>query len=341
MAPAGVANFGGLSYWLWDAPCKHWDAGDTVALRLVQAGTGAGDELAGAYRDAALAGLTLTGAQLGAVFDSGTDSYTAAADANIDQVTIEAAAASSVACGVQIAPQDTDPDTPGHQVGIGTDGATVTVTVTAADGSTGSYTVVVGRGAAPAAAKSLTLAGIDDIGFEPLKERYQAPVPEGTTSTTVETVVVGDSALDAFAVTAGDTQTTPIAADGQVTLTAAKTPSSPCAPPLRRTSSNASTPSASKPPARPQRRPSRRRVPIEGDHQTQPPQPGVELDPAADQNHRQRQHPRPAAPVTPTAQRRHPRTRVRPGTFDYTASVAHDTAQITVTPTAPPGSPRW
>ena len=66
------------------------------------------------------------------------------------------------------------------------------------------------------------LSGIDDIGFTPLKERYEAAVPEGTTSTTVETVVLGDSVLDAFAVTAGDTQATPIAADGQVALTAGR-----------------------------------------------------------------------------------------------------------------------
>ena len=108
----------------------------------------------------------------------------------------------------------------GHQVGLGGDGAVVVVTVTAADGATtATYTVTVGRGgAAPAAAARVGLGGIGDLGFEPLVRRYDARVPSGVLSTRVEMVGAGDTALEGFAVTAGDSAVTAVGPDGAVAL---------------------------------------------------------------------------------------------------------------------------
>ena len=105
-------------------------------------------------------------------------------------------------------------------MGLGGDGAVVVVTVTAADGATtATYTVTVGRGgAAPAAAVRVGLGGIGDLGFEPLVRRYDARVPPGVLSTRVEMVGAGDTALEGFAVTAGDSAVTAVGPDGAVAL---------------------------------------------------------------------------------------------------------------------------
>ena len=98
----------------------------------------------------------------------------------------------------------------------------ITVTVTAADNTTAAqHTLTIARGAT-AKASSLTLSGIEGLGFEPGKRRYDTTAPAGSTSTTVDMTPVGDAVLEGFAVTAGDTEVAAIGDDGTVELTAGK-----------------------------------------------------------------------------------------------------------------------
>ena len=214
---------GGPRYWVWDAPCKTWDVGDTVELRLTDSDSDAGAAIGAAYVDATLGTLSMTGASLGRVFDSAISGYTAAAPASAERVTVDAEAGASQACGVRISPADADAGADGHQVDLGEHGTVITVTATAADGATvGAYTVVTGRGAQPAVAKSLSLDGIGDVGFSPFERRYEADVPAGAGSTRLRTASLGDAVLDAFSVTAGRTQVTQIGPDGRLALAAGR-----------------------------------------------------------------------------------------------------------------------
>ena len=219
VTPGGVET-NGVTYWLWDAPCADWTAGDRAELRLWAANS---QGPVAAYADAALARLNVTGAALDDVFDPSVVDYTATADAGGAEVTIHAVPAASQACGVHVTPTDADPDTDGHQVALGDDPAESTlvrVTVTAADRTTGTYNVVVGRGGPrPAFARSLSLDGITDLSFDPGTRRYHARTPQGTQRTTVHAAGLGDVAVETFSITAGDTRMDPAAENGVVDLT--------------------------------------------------------------------------------------------------------------------------
>ena len=219
--PAGHTVGSGFRYWMWDAPCAHWQTGDSAEMRLIK--LEADDSRQGAHTDTKLTALDVHGAVLDAVFDPAVSTHAASAAASTAQVTVDAAA-NAHACDVNIAPDDADPDTEGHQVDLGAAGTdtTVTVTVTAADNTTtAQHTLTIARGAT-AKASSLTLSGTEGLGFEPGKRRYDTTPAAGSTSTTVAMAPVGDAVLEGFAVTAGDTEVAAIGDDGTVSLTAGK-----------------------------------------------------------------------------------------------------------------------
>ena len=221
--PAGHEVGSGFRYWMWDAPCADWQDGASAEMRLIK--LEADDSRQGAHTDTKLTALDVRGAVLDAAFDPAASIHAASAAVGTVQVTVDAAA-NAHACDVEIAPGDADPDTAGHQVDLGAAGTdtavTVTVTVTAADNSTTEvHTLTIARGAA-AKASSLTLTGIEGLGFDPGKRRYDTTPAAGSTSTTVDMTPVGDAVLEGFAVTAGDTEVAAISDDGTVSLTAGK-----------------------------------------------------------------------------------------------------------------------
>ena len=215
-----LGDAGRYQYWLWDAPCVDWQSGDVFDFALV-AGEGAADDPV--FTDGLLRSVGFDGATLDSVFDPMETSHAATADVDAVSVTVNVAAAAQ-ACDVVVTPADADPVADGHQVVLGEDGAIVGVTVTAADNATTvTHTLLVGRGGSvPAGASKMSLRGVGDIDFEPLKHRYDTIVPSGVTSTVVEATSAGDTVLERFTITAGDTEFTAVGDDGQVTLTAGR-----------------------------------------------------------------------------------------------------------------------
>ena len=67
-----------------------------------------------------------------------------------------------------------------------------------------------------ARAARITLSGIEGLGFEPGKRRYDTTPAAGVTSTTVAMTPAGDAVLEGFAVTAGDSEVAAIGDDGAV-----------------------------------------------------------------------------------------------------------------------------
>ena len=147
--------------------------------------------------------------------------YTAAVTAGANQVTVTAEP-SEPGASVEITPRDADADANGHQIDVGSGDVVVTVTVTAADHvTTRVYTVAIGRDIQPAAAGRVAFSGVD-VEFSPAQSRYETPVPQNLTSTSIKLAPSGASALEGFAFTAGDSHLTPIGDDGRVTLTAGR-----------------------------------------------------------------------------------------------------------------------
>ena len=320
----GVVNEAGYRYWLWDAPCVDWQSGDVFDFALV-AGEGAADDPV--FTDGLLRSVGLDGATLDSVFDPMETSHVATADADAVSVTVNATAAAQ-ACDIAITPADADPVADGHQVVLGEDGAIVAVTVTAADNATTvTHTLMVGRGGSvPAGASKMSLRGVGDIDFEPLKLRYDTTVPSGVTSTVVEATPAGDTVLERFTITAGDTEFTAVGDDGQVTLTAGRdtlVAVRAATPNNERQSVYTMRLQAPRTPSQPDRVPkSTGRTWV----------PGTVSDAA--RNVQRTTDPRlsgltiSSGTLTPT---------FAATTFDYAATVAHDTSQITVTPAAADG----
>ena len=320
----GVVNEAGYRYWLWDAPCVDWQSGDVFDFALV-AGEGAADDPV--FTDGLLRSVGLDGATLDSMFDPMETSHAATADADAVSVTVNATAAAQ-ACDIVITPADADPVADGHQVVLGEDGAIVAVTVTAADNATTvTHTLTVGRGGSvPAGASKMSLRGVGDIDFEPLKLRYDTTVPSGVTSTVVEATPAGDTVLERFMITAGDTEFTAVGDDGQVTLTAGRdtlVAVRAATPNNERQSVYTMRLQAPRTASQPDRVPkSTGRTWV----------PGTVSDAA--RNVQRTTDPRlsgltiSSGTLTPT---------FAATTFDYAATVAHDTSQITVTPAAADG----
>ncbi len=161
--------------------------GETTATYAVTVTRAASD-------DAMLAGLSLTGVDLG-TFASGTTSYSANVANDMSSTTVTARTSHADA-EVAIAPADADGATPEHQVALAVGDTVVTVTVTAADGATTeTYTVTVTRAkSADATLASLALAGVDFGTFASGTRSYAAQVANDVESTTVEADATDDDA---------------------------------------------------------------------------------------------------------------------------------------------------
>ena len=95
--------------------------------------------------DATLASLSLSGVSIGA-FDPDTTAYAADVAHDVTETTVTAAATDADATVASL-PADADAGTPGHQVALAAGANTIRVTVTAADGTQRTYSVVVTRAA--------------------------------------------------------------------------------------------------------------------------------------------------------------------------------------------------
>ena len=148
-----------------------------------------------AVDDASLSALSLSGLTLSPAFNADTTLYTAEAGVALTTVTVEPTTTIAVA-EVEILPADADSATVGHQVTLDASGDTpVTITVTAGDGTTEqSYWVVISRAAdstaipsdtTPARLSGLALSGLGTISFAPETTRYQLSAQPGLSETTV------------------------------------------------------------------------------------------------------------------------------------------------------------
>ena len=156
----------GAYWWIWDNQCAHWNPGDTIT---VQVETLDRQDTRLEPPNTTLNTLTLDGATLNDTFDPDTADYTATTDADTEQVTIEATAADTNACTVDISPADADTDTDGHQINLDevaqdeTSATTdITVTVTAPGGATRAYQIAINRPAPPSDDATLATLAITD-----------------------------------------------------------------------------------------------------------------------------------------------------------------------------------
>ena len=130
----------------WNSSGLSWSAGDSVSLTLTE----------GASTDALLSGLDLEDASddsviaLSPTFASGTTTYTAMVGYSVNEITIlpepnDANATYEIQDGTGTALTDADLNTTGFQVDLSEGDNTIKVEVTAEDGSTQPYRVVVTR----------------------------------------------------------------------------------------------------------------------------------------------------------------------------------------------------
>ena len=158
--------------------------------------------------NASLQALALSGVVLSPVFAAGTTAYTASVPATTAMTTITAQA-SHASASVSILPADADATTAGHQVALEEGDNPITIMVTAPNGNSRTYTVVVRRAlAGDASLQSLVLSGVP-ISFSSNTNYYTAQVSRSTLSTTIAAVAndpeagVVISPADADATTAG------------------------------------------------------------------------------------------------------------------------------------------
>ena len=117
---------------------------------------------------ASLSELSLSGLELSPVFASDVLIYTVAAAADVDGTTVTATASDEKAT-VSVTPADADESTMGHQVALGEDDTTVTVTVAAEDGqTTRAYVVAVTRAAPSSTDASLSGLNLSDLELSPV-----------------------------------------------------------------------------------------------------------------------------------------------------------------------------
>ena len=174
---------------------------------------------ADSFNETALSGLAIDGVELSPGFDPEVADYSAEAD--VGQVTVSAQTVHLEAT-VVIVPDDADSDpSNGHQVDLGSDGASITVSVTAQDRTAVRfYSITVGRdGAQPG--RSGRLAGItvggEDIGFASGQQRFSATADAGATTVAFE--AAGESVVKGFVLSAGGSEFVPVGYDGVVELT--------------------------------------------------------------------------------------------------------------------------
>ena len=162
--------------------------------------------------DARLSSLTIGAADLG--FHPDVMAYAVAVPFATGSVTVVAEPADGTSVAA-IAGQDDDPDRPEHQAALTVGATTVSVTVTAADGTVRTYTVTVTRTPASADARltRLALSGVD-LAFDPGTTAYAADVAYAVATVTVSAAAGDSRARVAVAPADGD----PVAAGHQIAL---------------------------------------------------------------------------------------------------------------------------
>ena len=138
-----------------------------------------------------LAALSIDGATLSPTFDAEVELYSAEAEAGLDQLTVEAAAAKA-ATSLTITPADADPLEPGHQVVLADTGET-TIALSlepAAPARARVYLIVVRRAAsAPDPPSSelnaLRFSGLPPLDFSEQESHYELDAPQNLEQTTV------------------------------------------------------------------------------------------------------------------------------------------------------------
>ena len=153
---------------------------------------GPGNTTIAGRSDASLASLAVDGAVMAAAFDPGETLYTAEAASGVSQVTMHAeASASAAGAAVSVAPGDADMSVAGHQVALAAGAETaISVAVTAPDGATVQrYWLVVSEasaaGGVSSALNGMQLTGLGSLAFDDQQIRYELSAPEGVSQTTV------------------------------------------------------------------------------------------------------------------------------------------------------------
>ena len=146
--------------------------------------------VAGPAAAVALAELTLAGVPLTPGFTPEQRLYTGQVGASVPQVTVTAVAREATS-SVALSPADAASSVAGHQVALVAGGETaVTVTVTAADGASHQYWVVLSPpagspGAGAPQLSGLGIVGVETLGFDPAVARYAVAAAPGVTQVTV------------------------------------------------------------------------------------------------------------------------------------------------------------
>ena len=169
---AAQRQVNGWAY-VWSEQCLDWSAGDqlTVRLEIIEPGDPRVRQLA----DPSLASLELDGARLLTPFASAERHYLAELDPGVSQVTLRPEAAQSGACAVKIEPADADPLTAGWQISVDQPSVEARITVTSPNGrAQRTYTVTFNQaGKHEPALRRLQVADQPAFSFTPGQRRYQ------------------------------------------------------------------------------------------------------------------------------------------------------------------------
>ena len=159
--------------YVWSEQCVDWSAGDQLAVRLevIEPGDARVRQLA----DPSLASLELDGARLLTPFASAERHYLAELDLGVSQVTLRPEAAQSGACAVETEPADADPLTAGWQLAVDEPGAEASITVTSPNGrAQRTYTVTFNQaGKHEPALRQLRVADQPELSLTPGRRRFQ------------------------------------------------------------------------------------------------------------------------------------------------------------------------
>ena len=181
------------------------DVGDNeITVTVTAANGGTADYTVTVTRaassDNSLSALSLSDVTLTPAFASGTTEYTATVANEIASTTVEATANDADNASVSIAPADASMLEMGHQVDLDVGDNVITVTVTAADGTTQDYAVTVTRPISTDA--TLSALSLSDIMFSPAFdsdiEAYTATVGYDYTETRVDATASHESATMAI-----------------------------------------------------------------------------------------------------------------------------------------------
>ena len=157
--PLALSSLSALNLFRYDGTglCVPTDASFRAWLNAIRTHRGTGVDCGGSP-DASLSALSLSGVALNPAFSSNVTAYAASVGNDVAQTTV-AATANSAAASVAIAPADADAAAVGHQVALAVGSNTITVSVTAEDGTEQAYSVTVTRQAGGGANRSPAAVG--------------------------------------------------------------------------------------------------------------------------------------------------------------------------------------